>query len=275
MFLSFSDSELRLLAALREARGEGREPALRLDRAAQASLLRRSLSRESRAPRAARRRAPARRKGLLVLWRRGACEARADQRFRAGACSGRRHRRSEASPPLRRSTRRAAQRIWAYFDRGGPENLARFLDYADALVGRGGIWREPVAVASAGRYEAARREGSERSARADRLLSLRLSERRHGAYSRARRRARRAGPFGRSGLCDEPERGRKRSSVARDVEELRARRHFEHDGFLRTRREGLRSRSRRCAGAAGGARHLDAGRRGSDRSAAPAARISR
>ncbi|MEK8093901.1 cobaltochelatase subunit CobN [Methylocystis sp. IM3] len=52
----------------------------------------------------------------------------------------------------------ALARIWRYFQDSGPDNLRSFLGYASTLSGRPAVWRESVPVASAGRFEAACRE---------------------------------------------------------------------------------------------------------------------
>ena len=49
--------------------------------------------------------------------------------------------------------------IWRFFQDGGPDNLRSFLGYAATLTGRPAQWRESVPVANAGRFEAACRAG--------------------------------------------------------------------------------------------------------------------
>ncbi|MGB5086292.1 MAG: cobaltochelatase subunit CobN [Methylocystis silviterrae] len=49
----------------------------------------------------------------------------------------------------------ALNRIWRFFQDGGPDNLRSFLGYASTLVGHPAPWRESVPVANAGRLEAA------------------------------------------------------------------------------------------------------------------------
>ncbi|WP_442756630.1 cobaltochelatase subunit CobN [Methylocystis sp. JAN1] len=46
-------------------------------------------------------------------------------------------------------------RIWRFFQDGGPENIRSFLRYASTLAGRPAEWRESAPVANAGRFEAA------------------------------------------------------------------------------------------------------------------------
>lgn len=48
----------------------------------------------------------------------------------------------------------ALRRIWSFFQDGGPDNLRAFLNYAATLAGRPAQWRESVAVANAGRFDA-------------------------------------------------------------------------------------------------------------------------
>jgi len=52
-------------------------------------------------------------------------------------------------------------RIWRFFQDGGPDNLRSFLGYASTLVGHPAQWRESVPVANAGKFESARRSGGE------------------------------------------------------------------------------------------------------------------
>ncbi len=96
VFLSFSDSELRLLASLREARGEGASL-----RCASIAQLKHPFSVDLYLEKVVRhaRLVVARLLGGKDYWPYGVeelAETRADQRFRAGACSRRRHRRSKA-----------------------------------------------------------------------------------------------------------------------------------------------------------------------------------
>ncbi|MCQ4190698.1 cobaltochelatase subunit CobN [Methylocystis suflitae] len=52
-------------------------------------------------------------------------------------------------------------RIWRFFQDGGPDNLHSFLGYASTLVGRPAQWRESVPVANAGQFESACRAGGD------------------------------------------------------------------------------------------------------------------
>ncbi len=159
VFLSFSDSELRLLAALREERGEGGASL----RCASIAGLKHPFSVDLYFEKVVRhaRLVVARLLGGKDYWPYGVDELARLARttpFALALVPG----DAIDDPRLAAAStldRESCGRIWAYFDRGGPENLARFLDYADALIGRQACWREPVAIAAAGRYEAARREG--------------------------------------------------------------------------------------------------------------------
>ncbi|MFY9655617.1 MAG: cobaltochelatase subunit CobN [Methylocystis sp.] len=158
VFLSFSDSELRLLAALREARGEGASL-----RCASIAQLKHPFSVDLYLEKVVRhaRLVVARLLGGKDYWPYGVEELARLARtkdFELALVPG----DAIDDPRLGAASTldaESSRRIWAYFDRGGPENLARFLDYADALMGHGVSWREPIAIATAGRYEAARREG--------------------------------------------------------------------------------------------------------------------
>jgi cobaltochelatase CobN len=57
-------------------------------------------------------------------------------------------------------------RIWRFFQDSGPDNMRAFLGYASTLTGRPMAWRESVPVANAGYFEAARREAGENAPRA-------------------------------------------------------------------------------------------------------------
>ncbi|WP_457797521.1 cobaltochelatase subunit CobN [Methylocystis sp. S23] len=60
----------------------------------------------------------------------------------------------------------ALNRIWRFFQHGGPQNLRAFLGYASTLAGRPAEWRESVPVANAGRFAQACREGGSDAPRA-------------------------------------------------------------------------------------------------------------
>jgi len=53
----------------------------------------------------------------------------------------------------------ALNRIWRFFQDGGPDNLRSFLAYAATLAGHPTQWRESAPVANVGRFEAACRVG--------------------------------------------------------------------------------------------------------------------
>ncbi|TLG79009.1 cobaltochelatase subunit CobN [Methylocystis sp. B8] len=53
----------------------------------------------------------------------------------------------------------ALNRIWRFFQDGGPDNLHSFLCYASTLAGHPTQWRESAPVANAGRFDAACRAG--------------------------------------------------------------------------------------------------------------------
>ncbi|ARN82897.1 cobaltochelatase subunit CobN [Methylocystis bryophila] len=161
VFLSLSDSELRLLAALREERGEGGASL----RCASIAQLKHPFSVDLYLEKVVghARLVVARLLGGKDYWPYGVDELARLARMKNIALAlvpG----DSVDDPRLRRASTLDAgscDRIWAYFDRGGPENLTRFLDYADTIVAGGTCGREPVAVPAAGRYEAARRDGGE------------------------------------------------------------------------------------------------------------------
>ena len=50
-------------------------------------------------------------------------------------------------------------RVWSCFQHGGAENLRQFMRFAGALIGRPELWREAAPVAPAGYCQAARRAG--------------------------------------------------------------------------------------------------------------------
>ncbi|MBV9066135.1 MAG: cobaltochelatase subunit CobN, partial [Methylobacteriaceae bacterium] len=62
------------------------------------------------------------------------------------------------------------QRILAWFQEGGPENLRSLLGFVSTRLGRAMSWREPILVAPAGTYEAACRSAGKEAPRALILL---------------------------------------------------------------------------------------------------------
>jgi len=59
----------------------------------------------------------------------------------------------------------ALHRVWSFFQDGGPYNLRSFLGYASTLAGRPSEWRESVAIANAGRFNAACRAAQDNAPR--------------------------------------------------------------------------------------------------------------
>jgi len=166
VFLSFSDSELRLLARMQAARGEG-APTLRC---AALAKLKHPYSVDLYLDKVARhaRLVVVRLLGGKEYWPYGVEQL---------AALARTHAFSLAIVPgdglddprlARASTLPAADcaRIWSFFQNGGAENLGAFLGFAGSLIGKGGGWRDSVAVAEAGDFGAARRPGEENAARA-------------------------------------------------------------------------------------------------------------
>ncbi len=149
LVLSAADSEIACLARAQKmlCAREPDWPSLRL-----ASLLRLahnySVDRHTESGRGegeARRRPPARRAGLLVLWRRapGAARARRAARFSRSCLAT-----ISPMPSLPRSRRcrpTALHRLWRYLAEGGGANAEQFLRYAASLIGR----RRRVARAAA------------------------------------------------------------------------------------------------------------------------------
>ncbi len=182
----------------------------------------------------------ARRRGIKLALLPG--DRRADQRL-------------EAASTLDAET---LNRIWRYFDEGGPDNLRACLAYLAGEVG--GLSDSPAPVAAFGRFEAACREGAaRRAAGADRLLSLDLSGGGPRADRGNGRGARRPGLFDDGRLCDEPEgRGRACASERHDrAPDIRRR--AERDRLLGAARRPRRDCARRDrrAGASGCAGRLE------------------
>jgi len=157
VFLSFSDSELALLARLHEADGDKRVTL----RCASLARLKHPFSVDLYLEKVARRArlVVVRLLGGKDYWPYGVEQLASFARMDAfdliiipgdGVSDA---RLCEAS------TRDAADRarVWGYFQHGGPQNLRAFLGFAAALVGRPSPRREPEEVAPAGFYGAARR----------------------------------------------------------------------------------------------------------------------
>ena len=128
VFLSFADSELRLLAALREARGDGGASL----RCASIARLKHPFSVDLYLEKVVRhaRLVVARLLGGKDYWPYGVEELARLARIKNFALAlipgdAIDDPRLAAASTL---DTESSRRIWAYFDRGGPENLARFLD---------------------------------------------------------------------------------------------------------------------------------------------------
>ncbi|MEF3367728.1 cobaltochelatase subunit CobN [Methylocystis sp. 9N] len=159
LFLSFSDSELRLLARLYE-QDAANLPSLRCASLAQ---LKHPYSVDLYLD------AVARQAKLIVVrllggkdyWAYGVDELQALARTRGVALAivpGDAHgdaRLAQAST----LEAGALARIWRFFQHGGPDNLRAFLGYAATLGGFEAPWRESVPVANAGRFDGACRTG--------------------------------------------------------------------------------------------------------------------
>lgn len=161
VFLSFSDSELRLLARLYEQSGDG-FPSLRCASLAQlkhpysVDLYLDAVARHARL-------IVVRLLGGKDYWAYGVEQLEALARAKGVALAitpGDAHddARLKQASTLDVET---LNRIWRFFQDGGPDNLRSFLGYAATLAGRPAQWRESAPVASAGRFEAACRAGGE------------------------------------------------------------------------------------------------------------------
>ena len=168
----------RARAALRDARGEQRPSLrLRLARAAQASLFGRSLCREGLRPRALRAGAPARRPGLLALWRRGA-----RQLARARISSWRSCRATHGGPAAEPASTlaRELRADLGLFPEAAARKTRRLSRLHRAMrSARRGAPPRPRSLPPSAALSPAAAQAGERPARADRVLSLRLSRRRH------------------------------------------------------------------------------------------------
>ncbi|PWB91688.1 cobaltochelatase subunit CobN [Methylocystis sp. MitZ-2018] len=161
VFLSFSDSELRLLARLYEQSG-ATLPSFRcaslaqlkhpysvdlyLDAVAQHArlIVVRLLGGKDYWPYGVEQlEALARAKGIAIAIVPG--DAHGDMRLNQASTLG----------------VETLNRIWRFFQDGGPDNLRSFLGYAATLAGHPAQWRESAPVANAGRLEAACRAGGD------------------------------------------------------------------------------------------------------------------
>lgn len=166
VFLSFSDSELGLVAQLHE-QSMARLPSLRC---AALSQLKHPYSVDTYIDKVARhaRLVVVRLLGGKDYWPYGVDELAAAARARGFALAivpGDAHRDERLE---RASTVESADhtRIWSYFLDGGPDNLRSFLGRAATLAGSPSPWRESAPVPSAGRCEDTCRRGADDAPRA-------------------------------------------------------------------------------------------------------------
>jgi cobaltochelatase CobN len=159
VFLSFSDSELRLITRLYE-RGAASLPSLRCASLAQlrhpysVDLYLDSVARHARL-------IVVRLLGGKDYWTYGVEQLEALARANSISLAiipGDAHddTRLKQASTLDGET---LNRIWRLFQDGGPDNLRSFLGYASTLAGHPTQWRESAPVANAGRFEAACRVG--------------------------------------------------------------------------------------------------------------------
>ena len=155
VFLSFSDSELRLLARLYE-QGSAILPSLRCASLAQlkhpysVDLYLDAVARHARL-------IVVRLLGGKDYWAYGVEQLEALARAKEIALAitpGDAHddARLQHASTLDTAT---LNRIWRFFQDGGPDNLRSFLGYAATLAGHPAQWRESAPVANAGRFAAA------------------------------------------------------------------------------------------------------------------------
>lgn len=159
VFLSFSDSELRLLARLYEQSGA----TLPSFRCASLAQLKHPYSVDLYLDTVARhaRLIVVRLLGGKEYWPYGVEQLEALARTKGIALAivpGDAHNDAR----LKQASTLGAEtlnRIWRFFQDGGPDNLRSFLAYASTFVGRPAQWRESAPVANAGRFDAACRAG--------------------------------------------------------------------------------------------------------------------
>ncbi|HEY8126034.1 MAG TPA: cobaltochelatase subunit CobN [Methylocystis sp.] len=159
VFLSYSDSELRLLARLYE-QSRASLPSLRC---ASLTQLKHPYSVDLYLDAVARhaRLVVVRLLGGKEYWTYGVEQLEALARAKRIALAivpGDTHDDARLTPASSLDAE-ALNRIWRFFQDGGPDNLRSFLGYASTLAGRPSQWRESAPVANAGRYEAACRAG--------------------------------------------------------------------------------------------------------------------
>lgn len=166
VFLSFSDSELRLLARL-HAREAGALPGLRCAPLAQlkhpysVDLYLDTVARHAKL-------IVVRLLGGKDYWAYGVEQLEALARARKIALAIVPGDTVEDMRLAQASTLggEALARIWRFFQDGGPENMRAFLGYAATLAGRPAEWRESIPVANAGRFESACRHAPDDAPRA-------------------------------------------------------------------------------------------------------------
>jgi cobaltochelatase CobN len=157
VFLSFSDSELGLLARVHEESAASR-PSLRCASLAQ---LKHPFSVDLYLDKVARhaRLVVVRLLGGKDYWPYGVEQLAAlsrTQEFALAIVPG----DGSDDPRLREASTLAPRdcwRIWSFFQDGGAENMRAFLGFAGGLIGKPAPWRESAPIASAGYCDAARR----------------------------------------------------------------------------------------------------------------------
>jgi cobaltochelatase CobN len=154
VFLSFSDSDLGLVAAVHETMPLER-PSLRL---VSLSDLKHPFSVDIYLENVAAhaRFVIVRLLGGADYWRYGVDELAAAARMRGFDLAivpgdGREDARLAEASTLSTAD---LERIWRWFQEGGPQNIRSFLGLVSTRIGRALPWQEPVAIAAAGRHEA-------------------------------------------------------------------------------------------------------------------------
>ena len=259
VFLSFSDSELGLLARVHDEDAASR-PSLRCASLAQ---LKHPFSVDLYLDKVARhaRLVVVRLLGGKEYWSYGVEQLAALSRaqgFALAIVPG----DGLDDPRLREASTLAPRdcaRIWSFFQDGGAENMRALLGLMASLIGMPAPWRESARIESAGYCRAARRTAGADARRALLVFyrSLFLSDD-HApilalADALAARKMAVEAVFVAS-LKDEASEAFLREAIRR----VQTRRYREHDGLFGAERKRRRARSRRRAGVASGARHFDA-----------------
>ncbi len=166
VFLSFSDSELRLVARLHEQQPEKAfslrcAPLAQLKHPYSVDLYLDSVARHARL-------IVVRLLGGKDYWAYGVDEIAALARTHGVALAVVPGDTVADTRLAQASTLDAAtlDRIWRFFQDNGPENLRAFLGYAATLIGRPAAWRDSVPVANAGLFDSACHAGSQDAPRA-------------------------------------------------------------------------------------------------------------